>query len=205
MALIGFILCVWPGYLAHDYYVGRTFTERGESSELLIPQSVVVQYFVPQRSYVANIEFEVLFNEENAGDESVWFTLCENSGREIFSQEIRLEQMESDSYYSIEINKRLKAGETYFWTLVCPDAEGIDMRVMYTNHLSDQAPENTLFVLNDEQFGEISQTLSQYTYLIHPDKIIIIGGYWTGAVLVYIICMDIVSRFFKTGQVKSLT
>jgi len=205
MLLIGFILCVWPGYLAHDYYVSRTFTERGESSDVLIPQSVIVQYFVPQRSYLANIELELLFNEENAEDETVRFTLCEGSGREIFSREIMLEQMESDSYYNIEIHKRLKAGETYFWTLECPDAESIGMQVMYTNHLTDQAPENTLFVLNDEQYGEISQTLSQYTYLIHPDKIIIIGGYWTGAVLVYIIIMDILSRFLKPKQVKSFT
>lgn len=204
VALVGFILCVWPGYLAHDYYVSRTFSERHEPTDVLLPQSVAVQYFVPQRSHMTGIEFALLFNEEKAGNETVRFILCEESGREIFSQEIMLEQMGSGCYYNVEIDERLKAGETYFWALTGPDAEDIELQIMYTNHLTDQAQENTLFLLNDVQYGEISQTISQYTYLIHSDKIIIIGEYWAGAVLVYIICMDIVSRFPKRKQVKDL-
>lgn len=202
VVLVGFILCVWPGYLAHDHYVSRTFSERHEFSDALFPQSVMTQYFVPQRSHLCGIEFAILFNEEKAGNEAVRFILCDEAGREIFSQEILLEQMHSGWYYNVEIDERLKAGETYSWTLECPDAEDIELRVMYTNHLADQAAENALFMLNDAQYGEITQTISQYTYLIHSDKIIIIGEYWAGAVLIYIICMDIVSRFPKRKQIQ---
>lgn len=195
--LIGFILCAWPGYLVHDYFVNRTFSERHEYTDILPSQSVMTQYFVPQRSHLCSIEFAIMFNEENAGDETIRFVLCEESGCEILSKEIPLEQAGSGSYYKITVNKRLEKGKTYYWALICPDAEDIDIQVMFTNHLTDQAQENVLFLLNDEQYGDITQTISQYTYLVHPDKIIIIGNYWMGAVFVYVICMDIVSRFSK--------
>lgn len=204
VALIAFILCVWPGYLAYDLYVSRTLSERYEASDTLIPGSIVTQYFVPQRSHMSAIEFAVIFNEENVGSETVQFILCEESGREIFSEDIALDQMDSGCYYTVDIKKSLKEGRTYYWTLVCPDAENVGLQLMYTNHLTDQAPENSLLLLNEEQYGDITQTISQYTYHVHADKIVIIGTYWMGAILVYIICMDIVSRFAEPGQAGSL-
>lgn len=200
--LIGFILWAWPGYLAHDYFVSRTFSERYEHTDILPSQSVMTQYFVPQRSHMCGIEFAIIFNEAKVEDETARFVLCEGSGREILSREIPLKRMGSGFYYEIEVNKRLNAGETYYWELIYPDADDIGFQVMYTNHLADQAPENTLFLLNDEQYGDITQTISQYKYLVHPDKIIIICNYWMTTVLVYVICMDIVSRFSGPKQVK---
>lgn len=200
--LAGCMLGVWPGYLVHDDYVSRTISDRSEAADVPAPRSAVTQYFVPRQGHMARMEFAVLFDEEKAGDSAVRFALCEESGREIFSREILLEQMESGMYYGIRIDRPLKAGGTYSWTLVSPDAEDIGFQVMYTNHLDDQAPENTLFLLGEEQYGEIAQTVSQYTYRTHPDKIIILGKYWLGAVLAYIVCMDMVNRLAEAGRKK---
>lgn len=205
VSLVAFILCVWPGYLFHEEYVSRTFCDRYEPSEILLPGDAATQYFVPQRSFLAGIEFMVHFKEAYTGSGTVRFVLCEESGREIFSQDIILEQMESDEYYKVEIRERLKEGAVYYWTLVSPDDERAELQVMYTGHMADQAPENTLFLMNDEQYGETSQTVSQYTYFIHPDKVIIIGGYWMGAVLVYLVGMDIATRIFGREKDNAVT
>ena len=116
-----------------------------------------------------------------------------------------LEQMESDEYYKVEIREWLKKGTTYYWILVSPDDESAELQVMYTNHRADQAPENTLFLMNDEQYGETSQSVSQYIYFTHADKIVIIGQYWMWAVLVYIICMEMVSCFANLKQREDVT
>lgn len=205
VSLIVLILCIWPGYLFHEEYVSRTFCDRYEPSDILLPGDAATQYFVPQRSYLSEIEFIVLFNESYAGNGEVRFILCEESGREIFSQEIMLEQMESDEYYKVEIRERLKKGTTYYWILVSPDDESAELQVMYTNHRADQASENTLFLMNDEQYGETSQSVSQYIYFTHADKIVIIGQYWMWAVLVYIICMEMVSRFANLKRREDVT
>ncbi len=195
--LIVFILSTWPGYLFHEEYVSRTLCDRYESSDILDPGSVATQYFVPRGRHLSGIEFLVLFNESCVGNGSVEFLLCEESGHEIFSREIMLEQMESDEFYRVDFPVRLKEGTTYYWMLVGPDDEDAGLQMMYTGHLADQAPENTLFLLNDEQHGETAQTVSQYIYFTHADKAVIIGKYWVWAALVYIICMDIVTRLFR--------
>lgn len=200
VALIICILCVWPGYLIHDEYVSESKSARYEPTYVLAPGDVTAQYFVPQRSHMSGIDLAIIFDDKYARDESIRFVLREESGQEILSRDIMLEQVESGCYYTVEIDKKLNADETYYWELVVPDTENLDLQIMYTNHLTDQAAENTLFLLNDEKYGDygdITQSVSQYVYLSHPDKIIIIGQYWAGAVLIYIICMDIVSRISK--------
>ncbi len=203
LLLIGFILGVWPGYLVHDLYVSRTMSELYESTEVLAPRSVVTQYFVPQRGHLSAIEFAVLFDKTKVKGETLRFSIYNEAGEEIFSQDIKLERMKSESYYKVHIDGKLNAGETYCWVIECPDAGDIGLKAMYTNHLANQAPENALFLLDNEKYGDygdITKSISQYTYLIHPDKIEIIGEYWAGAVLAYIICMDILSRFSGDGN-----
>lgn len=203
VALITCILCVWPGYLIHDEYVSESRGARYEPTYILAPGDVAAQYFVPQRSHMSGIEFAIIFDDTYIGDASIRFVLREESGQEILSQDIMLEQVPSGWFYTVEFDERLKAGETYYWELVVPDVKKLDLQIMYTNHLTDQAAENKLFLLNGEKYGDygdITQSISQYVYLSHPDKIIIIGKYWAGAVLIYIICMDIVSRISKPRQ-----
>lgn len=203
--LAGFLLWVWPGYLVHDEYISGTYSGNYEPAQLL-PNTVVTQYFVPQMPHLEVIQLAVIFDDGNpaAAGEKVEFVLCEESGREIYSEEIPLGQMESGHYYDINVHQRVKVNQKYYWMLVSPAGEEACLQMMYTNHKEDQPPENTLFLVDDMELNGIAQTVSQYVYLSHPDKIIIIGGYWTGAVLVYIICMDIADRFLAgSGKKKA--
>lgn len=205
--LIGFCFSAWPGYLIHDLYQSRTLSERYEPTEELAPQSIVTQYFVPQRSHLSAIEFAILFDQKKIKDEAIRFLVYDAAGEEILSRDIMLDQMESENYYKVHIEEKLNAGETYSWVIECPDADNIGLKIMYTNHLGDQAPENALFLLNNEKYGDygdVTKSISQYTYLIHLDKIEIIGKYWAGALLVYIICLDILSRFAGEKQMGAL-
>ncbi|MDE7043478.1 MAG: hypothetical protein K2O97_00370, partial [Acetatifactor sp.] len=85
------------------------------------------------------------------------------------------------------------------------ETDDLNLRLMCTNYTEDQAPENTLFLLNENQVGENTQTVSQYTYLVHPDKIVIVGGYWMGFVMLYIICMDVATRLFVGKRESTVT
>ena len=194
ISLIGFVLWAWPGYLAHDYYVSKTSSVRHEGTDILPDYSIVILYFVPQKTHLADIQFAVLFEEENVENEEITFILCEESGKEIFSKVIRLDEMESGRYYDVKYIWRLRTDQVYYWELVGSETANVNLRMMYTSYEEDQASENTLFLLNENQVGESTQTISQYTYLVHPDKIVIIGGYWMGLVMVYIICMDVATR-----------
>lgn len=202
---IGLILWAWPGYLAHDYYVSKTSSVHYEDTKIPPDYSIVTQYFVPQKTHLANIQFAVLFEEESVEDEKITFTLCEESGKEIFSKVIRLRDLESGCYYDVKYYCRLKTDQVYYWQLVGTETDDLNLRLMCTNYTEDQAPENTLFLLNENQVGENTQTVSQYTYLVHPDKIVIVGGYWMGFVMLYIICMDVATRLFVGKRESTVT
>ena len=194
--LIGFMLWAWPGYLAHDYYISETLSNRYEPTEVLSGQSTVTQYFIPQDTHLASIHIAVIFDSANVEDETIEFTLYEESGREILSEVIPLKQLYSGHYYDIKINKRVKTDQEYYWVLSAPESGLANLQVMFTGHLADQAPDNTLFLLNDKPIHDTAQSVSEYIYLSHPDKIIIICGYWISAILVYIIGLDLANRVF---------
>ena len=156
--------------------------------------AAAAQYFIPQNTRLGEIMFAAVFNGEYPEGAEIGFVLCEESGKEIFSQKIPLDQMESSRYYSVAVNQKVKTGQKYYWVLTGPAGADTDFQIMYTNHEEDQAPENELFLVQEEQIGESAQSVSQYTYMVHPDKIIVIGGYWLGALLVYLFCMDVANR-----------
>lgn len=195
--LIGFVLWAWPGYLAHERFVSQTSSVHHESTDVFPAYGMAEQHFIPQKTYLAGIQFAAYFEEQSVENEEAIFLLCDESGKEIFSSAIKLDEMVSGSYYEVKFGRWLKTDQEYCWKIVGPAAADVNFQLMYTNHVEDQAPENTLFILNGNQVGENTQTVSQYVYFIHPDKVIVIGGYWMGSVLVYIICMDILTRIFR--------
>lgn len=192
---IGFALCAWPGYLAHDSYISKTNSIHYECTDTLSEHSMVMQYFVPQKTYLRAVQIAVSFEEANTENEKIEFILWEGSGKSIFSKTLLLEEMESDCYYEIVVNQWVKTGQEYCWAIVGPETDRVGLQAMYTDHPDDQAVENMRMLLNDDQAGENMQTISQYVYYVHPDRVIVIGGFWLGAFLIYIICMDLAARF----------
>ncbi len=95
----------------------------------------------------------------------------------------------------MEIDKKVRVGELYYWRIVAPEAQEAQLSVMYTDTQEYQAPENQYITLGEEQYGnETSQSVSQYVYKVHPDKAVVIGKYWIFFVLIWILCMEAADR-----------
>ena len=196
--LLVFMWSAYPGYGFHTLYLSDTASHRYVTSEA-ISNTVMTQYFTPILPYLESIQLAVEFNEEYETEEKVTFVLCKETGKELFSCEIPLKDMESNLYYEVKVNQRLKTGEVYYWSLTTPIDEAYDWKPMYTEYPEDQEPENVRFLVGDNAYGSSeAQTISRYVYYDHHDKVVIIGGFWAGALLAYIVGLEIINRVFKT-------
>ena len=191
-------LSIWPGYLVHDSYLSASYSEYAVFSEPVTEETEITQYFQPLYSKLDQLEFVLEFNQEAAGDRKVRFALYDENGTEMMSREIALSDMTSERYYVMPIEKTLSTKKIYHWTLTVPENSGCDIRFMYGEHGGGMAPENVRLERNGYLFGaEDAQATAQYVYKIHPDKIVIIGGYWLGNVLIYLLLMEAVDRVLK--------
>lgn len=191
-------LSIWPGYLVHDSYLSASYSEYAVFSEPVTEETEITQYFQPLYSKLDQLEFVLGFNQEAAGDRKVHFALYDENGTEMMSREIALSDMTSERYYVMPIEKILSTKKIYHWTLTVPENSGCDIRFMYGEHGGGMAPENVRLERNGYLFGaEDAQATAQYVYKIHPDKIVIIGGYWLGNVLIYLLLMEAVDRVLK--------
>ena len=191
-------LSIWPGYLVHDSYLSASYSEYAVFSEPVTEETEITQYFQPLYSQMDQLEFVLEFNQEAAGDRKVRFALYDENETEMMSREIALSDMMSERYYVMPIEKTLSTKKIYHWTLTVPENSGCDIRFMYGEHGGGMAPENVRLERNGYLFGaEDAQATAQYVYKIHPDKIVIIGGYWLGNVLIYLLLMEAVDRVLK--------
>lgn len=196
--LLVFMWAAYPGYIFHGFFLSRTISNRSTVTEVLSNQTLTTQYFVPQFPYLRSIQIAVEFEEEKTENEKVAFSLCEESGEALFTCNIALGEMKSGVYYDIVVDQKLKQGAVYYWNITSPTDSTLGWRVMYTENVDDQAPENNLFFVDNSLYGnEDAQTISQYNYYQHLDKAVIIAGFWMSGILVYIICLEIVDRIFK--------
>lgn len=191
-------LAIWPGYLVHDSYMSASYSEYAVFSEPILEETEITQYFQPLYSKLDQLEFVLGFNQEAAGDQKIRFCLYDEKGTEMMSQEIAFSDMTAERYYTLPIGKTLSTRKIYHWTLTVPENSGCDIRFMYGEHGNGMAPENVRLERNGELFGaEDAQATVRYTYEIHPDKIVIIGGYWMGNALIYLLLLEVVDRVLK--------
>lgn len=191
-------LAIWPGYLVHNAYLSSSYSEYAVYSEPITEETQITQYFQPLYSRLDQIEFALGFVQEAAGDQKLSFGLYDEKGTEMLSQEIPLQDMTAEHYYTIPIEKRLSTKKMYHWTLTVPENSGCDICFMYGEHGNGMAPENIRLERNGDLFGaDDAQATARYSYEIHPDKIVIIGGYWMGNALIYLLLMEVLDRAFK--------
>ena len=197
--LLLFILAVYPGYLARDEYLSETNSARYLLTDELRGAAVAGQSFQPLHPYLNSIQFAIEFDEQAAGDESLSFLLCDEGQKVLESREIPLKEISSRCYYNVEINRMLRRDKVYEWRLVMPEGADLGCRLMYTEVRELQAPENRGFSVDGGRYGaEGAQTVSQYQYHVHADKAVILGNYWCGAVLLYLVVMECINRLWKS-------
>ena len=78
--------------------------------------------------------------------------------------------------------------------------------MQYPVYVCGVAPENIRLERNGGLFAaEDAQATTRYYYKIHPDKVIIIGGYWLGNALIYLILLETMNKAFKYWRNKKGT
>lgn len=126
------------------------------------------------------------------------FAIYDEKGKKVYNDQISIAEMQSGLYYTIPVKKKLKVGEQYYWTICATEDLPYDWRLMYSADKTGIASENTFVTLEGQQtFGEEQQTVSQYCYYTHKDKVIIIATCWCGSILIYLIILEIIQKIFR--------
>lgn len=201
LALIIYCLMVWPGYLAHDYYTSTTNSSFSQLSEQLEGSSVIEQYFTPQFSHLYEIQFAVSYDDSSECEGYYTFLLYNENGKKIMEKAIPAEEVGSQLYYEVPVRRILNPKDTYCWKLIIPENAPENFQALYTENTETRALENRKMLINGENTdGENAQTISQYVYLSHADKALILGTYWCCGIIVYLILSECVNRLYAGTQ-----
>lgn len=191
--LVLFCLSVWPGYAFHTYLTVTKYTNQVIQTPWLSAGDVVQQYFYPQYSRLSKINMAFIFDENAATGEYVIFEIKDKKGESICRREIYFNQIRSDCYFDIDVGgQKLKPHEEYMWTLALPSGGAMEYSVMCQTAEDIVSVENQTLWINGEDTQ--SNALNLYEYWKHLDKATIIGGFWTGALLVYLILLEVIGR-----------
>ena len=191
-------LAFWPGYLAHDFFWSKSNSAYGNYNSPYAKGVSTTQYFIPQMSGLSGIDIVADFDENAVGNETLEFAIYDEKGKKIYDDQISIAEMQSGMYYTIPVKKKLKVGEQYYWTICATEDLPYDWRLMYSADKTGIAPENTFVTSEGQQtFGEEQQTVSQYCYYTHKDKVIIIATCWCGSILIYLIILEIIQKIFR--------
>lgn len=204
--LIALELAIWPGYLVYNNYMSSSYSEYSVYSEPITERTEITQYFKPLYSRLDQIEFALGFEQEAVTDQVLHFVLYDEKNTELMLQDFPLGSMSADHFYALPLGVSLSRKQTYHWTLTIPEAAECNIRFMYAEHGNGVAPENIRLERNGGLFAaEDAQATTRYYYKIHPDKVIIIGGYWLGNALIYLILLETMNKAFKYWRNKKGT
>lgn len=191
VGLAAFCLGVWPGYLFRTY---QTIPSNGgaQLTSWLSAHDVIQQQFSPSYSWLSRIKAAVAFDENMFTDEYLIFELWDESGKCLCSREIYFNQIDDSIYFDISVNKRLKPGRQYVWTLTLSEPAELQYALLISDNADNNSGDNDTLFINGEDTHK--NALSPYEYYAHYDKAQIIGGFWIGAILVWLLLLEVADR-----------
>lgn len=192
VGLVIFCLGVWPGYLIHTYWTADLHTSDISQTQLLATGDIVRQYFLPEDSWLSKIKIALVFDESEVNGEILNFTLVDDTGRDICSREIYFNEIEDSSYFDIAVEEKLNPGSEYMWSLTMHEPTTFQYAVLCTGDVNGNARENRSLSVNGADTQR--NAVNQYVYYAHYDKAVIIGGFWAGAVLVWLLLLELTDR-----------
>ena len=154
------MLCVWPFALVRKdtkCETGSTayLTTNGEQTA----NSQMEQTFIAQESVLKQIAFAVHFESESC---DVTFRLEDKAGKILKEQQIQLSVEDSDRYYYVDTNARLKKGQEYSWRVEIQNAEQVRGGLLYTANGEITAPGNEALYVDGKYYD--GQAVTSYTY-----------------------------------------
>lgn len=190
-----FCFGVWPGHLIHTDRAVELYTGNYVPPQWLTSKDTAQQFFSPENSWLSRIKAAVVFDMA-ADEEYLNFTLWDRKGKSICTRKIYFSQIESGGYFDIPINKKLIPGDEYVWTLTLPAAFDLQYAVLATDDAYHNAQEDISLVINGSSTPY--NAVNMYFYHAYYDKVQIIGGFWIGGLMVWLVLMEL------TDRIKSL-
>ncbi len=183
---------VWPGWLIHTYKMAELYTVDISQTRWLSAGDVALQYFYPEDSRLSKIKIALAFDEAEANEERLLFEMQDENGGRVCVREIRFDQIESGCYFDVSVEEKVKTGGEYAWSLSLPEESQMQYAVLCTGDAAGNAVENQVLLINGEDVR--GSAVNQYEYYAHYDKAVIIGGFWLGALLVWLLFLELTDR-----------
>lgn len=209
VGLTVFCAGVWPGWLIHTYKTAELYTGDIWQTPWLSTGDTALQYFYPEDSRLSRIKIALAFDESVAQGAYLIFEIQDENGGQVCNQEIFFDQIESGCYFDVAVEEKVKTGGEYAWMLSLPDEAWLEYAVLCTGDAAGNAVENQVLLINGEDAG--GNAINQYEYYAHYDKAVVIGGFWLGALLVWMVLLeftdrtkDLVERKRHDGEKRSL-
>lgn len=199
--LVVFCLGAWPGYLIHTYQTVDLYPQNVWQTPWLSTGDVAEQSFSPVYSRLQRIKAAVAFDESMVTEEYLQFTLYDDTDKKVYTKKIYFKKIHNRLYFDIVVEKKLDPRREYTWTLTMPDATGLQYALLYTEDTSGTIQENSVLSINAESTQ--GNAVNQYDYYAHYDKTTIVGKYWAGAVLIWILLLELTDRaeeYFKRNE-----
>ncbi len=193
VALVVFCAGVWPGYLFHTYKTAERYTVDISQTQWLSAGDVALQYFYPEDGRLSTVKIALAFDEGMPEGEYLYFDMQDENGVQVCRREIYFDQIESGCYFDVEVEAKVKPGGEYAWTLSLPDDSQAEYAVLCTGDTAGNAVENQVLLIDGEDAG--GNAINQYEYYAHYEKAVIIGGFWTGALLVWLALLELADRW----------
>ena len=192
LLLVSFCLGVWPGYLFHTYKKENRYTTNVFQSVSLKPGESAKQWFVPADKWISRISLAVAYDEQYGTEDRFTFAIKDEQGKTILEEELYFGEIENGSFCSISVDQKVKPNKLYCWQLFVPEDIQSECAILCTEDTNGNAVENRELYIADVQ--SVGNALNQYEYYAHRDKVVIIGGYWAGALMVYLFLLELVHR-----------
>lgn len=190
--LVMFCMGAWPGYLFHTYQTVELYTADVVLTPWLSSGDMVQQHFSPTGNMLSKVRVAVSFDVGAVTEEYLVFTLWNESGKSLCERKIYFNQIESDNYFDVFLDTRVKSQEEYVWSLMLTEPTDLQYAVLCTDDVNGNAQENHSLLVNSEdtQYNAVNQ----YEYYAHYDKAVIVGGFWAGAFLVWLLLSELLDR-----------
>lgn len=195
LVVLAVMFCAWPGYLIHRDYVSETWSDSCIETEPLAEGDKLYQFFQPDYPWLMSLQIAACFLPPDNEEAALRLELFDEAGEIFFETEIPLQDMESTRYYTVPIRRKLDTGQTWCWSVTPVNTGANEVTLLYTEITANQAPENRVVCSAEREYA--GQTVSQYSYAVHLDKIHIIC-IWLGTFCLYIAFLEAVHRYYSS-------
>ena len=187
--------CVFPlNLLRMERSISSGDTEPYGTTPNLNPGCICMQSFIAQEAYLKELSFAFSPIDTLPEDTTVLFELITSDAKVLVSKSYTATDIINTNYCTIPINKWLKKGDLYAYTLTISGNDGNQLVLYTTPNPSNFAAGNTTLSLNGVALEGQAYNLYHYTQPLNKKNILCTWAFiWTIATCI----LSINDRFFQ--------